>query len=351
MTNISLNLTDQQDIFRQGQDGYHSYRIPSLLATQGGVLLAFCEGRRNSQSDTGDIDLLLKRSFDNGQTWQAQQLVASAGRDTVGNPCPVLDRSNGRIWLLLNHNLGSDSMQAIVEGTSRGTRSVWSAYSDDDGATWAEPSDITAQIKAPNWTWYATGPGVGIQLRSGRLLIPCDHKLAGTQQYFSHVIFSDDGGNSWHIGGTLGPQANECQAVELSDGTVMLNMRSYRGENCRLVSQSRDGGQSWSAATADLNLIEPTCQASILSYNLAHDASANILFFSNPASTKRANMMVKGSLDEGRTWSLSTVLNAGPSAYSCLAVLPDGSIGCLYERGISSPYERIRLARLQVCVL
>jgi sialidase-1 len=194
------------------------------------------------------------------------------------------------------------------------------------------------------WRWYATGPGVGIQLQSGRLLIPCDHKGPGLHDLNSHVIWSDDHGRSWQLGGICGPGANECQAVELSDGSVMLNMRNHRQEKQqkrRLVAISHDGGANWDDPQIDETLVEPTCQASIL-------RCPEGLLFSNPASTKRDNMTVRFSRDEGKSWLVSRQLWAGPAAYSCLTVLPDGMIGCLYERGDASPYEKITLARLSI---
>jgi len=334
----------QTPLFVSGEGGYHTYRIPSLLVTAKGTLLAFCEGRKKSSSDTGDIDLLLRRSLDGGKTWEKTQIVWDDGPNTCGNPCPVVDRSTGTIWLLLTHNLGSDTETRIVDGTSKGTRTVWVTKSTDDGAIWAKPVEITKDVKKPDWTWYATGPGVGIQLKSGRLLIPCDNKVAGTKARQSHVIYSDDKGATWKLGGVVGPNCNECQAVELSDGRVMLNMRSSKSNNLRLVSMSKDGGETWTKPAEDAALVEPVCQASIIRY----PGEKGGLLFSNPASKKRERMTVRLSRDEGKTWEKSKVLHAGPAAYSCLAALPDGNIGCLYERGDKRPYETITFAHFTV---
>jgi sialidase-1 len=172
----------QSAVFVSGTDGYHTYRIPSLIVTKKGTLLAFCEGRKKGPGDAGDIDLLLKRSFDGGKTWAKTQVVWDDGPNTCGNPCPVIDARTGTIWLLLTHNLGSDTQAMILAGKSKGTRTVWLSRSDDDGATWSKPVEITRQVKKPNWTWYATGPGVGIQLKSGRLVVPCDNYLVGTKE-------------------------------------------------------------------------------------------------------------------------------------------------------------------------
>ena len=229
----------EQDLFVAGTEGYHSFRIPSLIVTRRGAILAFCEGRKHSRSDTGDIDLVLRRSRDGGRTWGPLQLVVDDGPNTMGNPCPVVDRNTGVIWLPITRNLGEDTQDRILDRASRGTREAWLLKSDDDGATWSKPVEITAAVKRPDWTWYATGPGCGIQLRSGRLVIPCDHYVAETKMRRSHVIYSDDGGRSWKIGGVVGDHTNECQVVELRDGSLLINMRSYHGKNRRAVAISR----------------------------------------------------------------------------------------------------------------
>jgi sialidase-1 len=331
----------QAPVFVSGQEGYHTYRIPSLLVTKKCTLLAFCEGRKNGRGDSGDIDLLLKRSFDGGRTWAKTQVVWDDGANTCGNPCPVLDARTGTVWLLLTHNPGSDTQAMIVNGTSRGTRTVWVAKSDDDGATWGPPVEITRAVKRPGWTWYATGPGVGIQLKDGRLVVPCDHQVAGSKVQQAHVILSDDGGQTWKLGGVVGPQCNESQAAELRDGRLLLNIRSYRGNHRRLVAFSKDGGETFSDPVEDRELIEPVCQASLLRY----PGEAGGLLFSNPASAKRERMTLRLSRDDGKTWPHARVLHDGPSAYSCLAVLPDGTVACLYERGDKNPYETLTLAR------
>ncbi len=331
-------------VFTSGIEGYHTFRIPSLIVTKKGMLLAFCEGRKNSTSDTGDIDLLLKRSSDGGKSWQPIQVVWDDGPNTCGNPCPVVERDTGTIWLLLTQNLGKDTEAKIVDGTSEGTRTVWVSKSTDDGATWSKPVEITKDVKAKDWTWFATGPGIGIQLKSGRLVIPCDNKVAGTKARQSHIIYSDDKGATWKLGGVVGPNCNECQIVERADGSLLLNMRSYQANNRRLIATSDDGGLTWSKPAEDPVLIEPVCQASLFAY----PGKKGHLLFSNPASTKREKLTVRLSNDDGKTWPVAKELHAGPAAYSCLAVLPDGLITCLYECGEKRAYETITLARFSV---
>ncbi len=343
-------------IFSAGEGGYRIYRIPALLATAGGTVLAFCEGRVHGAGDSGDIDLLVRRSRDGGAAWDPQHIVWNDGADTCGNPCPVQDRETGVVWLLMTWNLGTDAESRIIAGTSAGTRRVFVSSSRDEGATWEAPREITAAVKRPDWTWYATGPCTGIQLRrgkfAGRLLVPCDHIEAGTKKYYSHVIYSDDHGASWKLGGrTPADQVNECQAVELPDGRIMLNMRNYdRRMHSRAVAVSGDGGATWSEIVRDEALVEPICQASLIA---AADAGGNeVLLFSNPAhASRRVRMTVRLSRDGGATWPAARLLHEGPAAYSSLAVLPGGDIGCLYECGEKGAYERIALARFSLAWL
>jgi sialidase-1 len=333
----------QVPVFVAGQGGYHTYRIPSVIVSPKGTVLAFCEGRKAGRGDTGDIDLLLKRSTDGGKTWGESQVVWDDADNVCGNPCPVVDAKTGTVWLLMTHNLRTDTEAKIVAGTGTGSRTVWITKSRDDGATWAKPVEITKGVKKPGWTWYATGPGVGIQLKSGRLLIPCDSKSDGGKVRESHVIFSDDGGKSWKLGGVVGPGCNECQAVELADGSVMLNMRGVPPGKHRLVAISTDGGETFTKPVEDPALVEPVCQASIL--RLPGEGGG--ILFSNPASTRREKLTVRLSRDEGKTWPVAKLLHPGPAAYSCLTVLPGGEVGCLYERGARQPYEEIVFARFK----
>lgn len=327
------------DVFVAGADGYHTYRIPSLLISPKGTVLAFAEGRRKGRGDAGDIDVVLRRSTDGGKTWGPLQVVWDDAANTCGNPCPVIDAKTGTIHLLLTHNLGHDEERAIVAGKGEGTRTVWLARSDDEGATWSAPTEITRQVKREGWTWFATGPGVGLQMRSGRLVVPCDAKDVGGKQGYAFVIGSDDGGATWAAGEVVGPTWNECQAAELADGALMLNMRNHGSKNRRRgVALSRDGGRTWSEARPDEALVEPVCQAGLLRFAW----EPGVLLFSNPADEKaRVRMTVRMSADDGRTWPRALVLHEGPSAYSCLSRFPGGDAACLFEAGARSPYERI----------
>ena len=324
------------DIFTSGQDGYHTYRIPSLIVAPNGDLLAFCEGRRNSRSDHGDLDLMLKRSEDGGETWSAQQVVyGEEGEITIGNPCPVVDMDTGTVWLPFCR----DNDEVLI------------TCSIDDGTTWTEPEEITREVKDGAWTWYAAGPGVGIQLRHGehrgRLVIPCDHRAPDTYNNGSHTFYSDDHGESWQLGGAIQPGANECQVVELDDGRLVMNIRMQEfNQGHRGVACSDDGGETWAELRHDEGLPCPICQASFV-------GSRDYLLFSNPVPPgeaaagrgERVNTTVRLSEDEGDTWPVARLLHEGPGAYSCLCVLPEGEIGCLYEAGSEHAYEHLVFAK------
>lgn len=335
----------QQVIWKRGEGGYHTYRIPALAQTTQGVLLAFCEGRKDGGGDAGEIDLVMKRSLDNGATWSDMQVVVSEAGMTCGNPCPVVDRETGTIWMPFCKNLADGPETMICEG--KAPRTVWLTWSEDAGQSWAEPIEITKDVKDPSWTWYATGPGHGIQLQSGRLLIPCDH-IVGVQfdrhrdPYHSHVIYSDDHGKSWQIGGRVQTGTNECEVAEFEDGTVYINCRNYVGDKRRASALSTDGGQTFGDFKWEEALVEPICQASVLA------VGNNRLLFANPASTTRENLTVRISNGAGQSWSAGSRLHKGPAAYSDLVLQPNGQVGCLYECGKEKPYEQLVYAQFDV---
>ena len=337
----------QDVLFKSGQYGYHTYRIPALIVTKQGTVIAFCEGRVSSGSDQGNIDMMMKSSRNNGKGWTKYRKLYEEGRNkavTIGNPCPVVDQSTGLLWLTFCRN----------------NKEVLVMYSRDDGRTWSRPKNISKGVVKKNWSWVATGPGVGIQLQrgkhKGRLVIPCDHgiPIKGKQVMFSHVMYSDDHGKTWKLGGSADRHTDECQVIEKLDGTLVLNMRNYWGRQGgrpdlggkRAIATSRDGGLSWSKLSFDKTLIEPICQASLIQYGKPIQGAKNPLIFCNPANTSRRNKMtIRLSLNEGKTWAHSRLLHRPSSAYSCLTVLPDGTVGCLYE---SDGYKNIRFARFPI---
>ncbi|MCA8952732.1 MAG: exo-alpha-sialidase [Planctomycetes bacterium] len=329
---------EQTHLFVSGTQGYHTFRIPAIVRANDGTLLAFCEGRVVSGADDGDIDLVLRRSSDDGATWTPLQVVQQEGVETIGNPAPVVDRSTGRIWLLFCRN----------------NDRVFVTSSDDSGVTWAARQEITANVKPPAWGWYATGPVHGIQLRrgahAGRLVVPCDYRQSGA--WGSHVVYSDDAGASWHIGGTVTGQTgmgpNECTVVELTDGRLCLNIRNQAATTRRrIVAYSSDAGATFGPASYDQALIDPRVQGSILRLEATDQGDdRDWILFANPATTSsRTRMTVRSSLDETATWPGWRLVHAGPSAYSDLVVTAAGRVGLLYENGDAAPYERITLAR------
>lgn len=341
-----LGRIEENDIFVAGEGGYHTYRIPALVVSKKGTILAFCEGRKFSTDDAGKIDIVLKRSFDHGKSWQEMQSVVSEDNMTCGNPCPVLDEITGLIWLPFCKNLGNAGEALICEG--KAPRTVWITCSADEGATWRQQIEITGQVKNPSWTWYATGPGHGIQLRTGRLVVPCDHMADRDSSIeeagHSHIIYSDDHGLSWGVGGIMVRGTNECCIVETRDGSLYLNCRNYREGKRRAYARSYDNGQTFTDFGWDEKLIEPICQGSMVRVMEFSDT----ILFSNPASTSRERMTIRISYDGCRTWAFSKLLYDGPSAYSDLAMSSDMKILCLYEKGIEHPYEKLTLAKFSI---
>ena len=360
-------IYNETALFVSGENDYHTYRIPAILVSGKGTILAFCEGRKNSSSDSGDIDIVLRRSFDNGKTWEPMRTIVDDGTDTVGNPAPVLDRDTGVIWMLITKNLAEGPESMIIAG--KAPRTVWVTYSEDDGETWVEPKEITEDVKKPSWTWYATGPCHGIQLANGRLVIPCDH-VEGTDRDYSksahsHVIYSDNHGQTWKIGGVTQAGTNECVVVQTINGSINLNARNYVGDKRRAYAWSYDNGDTFPAKRFQIpfnstildfrvdfgwddKLIEPICQGSMIRFTDAKSHDKNRILFSNPASTNRERMTIRISYDECHSWNDGKVLYEGPSAYSDLCIVSDMTVGCLYECGESSPYETIKFTQFDL---
>jgi len=338
-------------IFKNGDDGYKCFRIPAIVTTPKATVLAFAEARRNNCGDAGDIDLVVKRSEDGGRTWGALQVVWNDSANTCGNPAPVVDEATGAIVLLSTWNIGTDREKMIKDRSGKDTRRVFVLSSIDDGHSWSSAREITGDVKRNDWTWYATGPGRGLQVSKGRhrgrLVIPCNHEESGTRNNASHVIYSDDHGRSWKLGGSAQDSTNEATVAELSNGRLLLNMRNTGHVRYRQIAVSRNGGKRWSALPPDTALVEPVCEGNLIRYHFA--GKKDCLVFSNPASrTARVGMTVRISYDDGRTWPYKKVLYEGPSAYSCLTVLPDGNLACLYEAGYQRPYEGIVLEEIAI---
>jgi sialidase-1 len=331
---------EQTELFVGGQDDINTYRIPSLICTRRGTVLAFCEGRRNNAQDGSPTHLVLKRSTGNAgewsllrepgrtarsrqqnMTWQSIQVLRTSQNDEAYmNPVSLIDRNNGAILLLFNHYAHYD-VQADAYG---GRGEVWLMRSSDEGVSWSEPVDLTPRVGHKE-----LGPGIGIQLRTGRLVIPV----------YDGVIYSDDRGRSWQAGGVTPnpPAPNETQVVELADSSLMLNVR---GAPLRTVLSSHDGGVTWGAEPRrDPVLTDPAqwggCQASLIRYSLALDGRGrNRLLFANPADLQhRFDLTVRLSYDEGKTWPVAKLIRKGPGSYSSMTEFPDGTIGLIFEAG------------------
>ncbi|MDD3788827.1 MAG: sialidase family protein [Petrimonas sp.] len=348
---ISSVLSQSVTVFEKNTDGYACYRIPAIITTQKGSILAFAEARKTSCSDTGDIDLVMKRSTDGGKSWSPLMIVRDDGDNVSGNPVPIINETNGRIVLVSCGNRGEDTESEIIAGTSNEGRRVYVMFSDTDGLSWSAPKEITSSVKKPNWTWYATGPCHGIQLQDesykNRLIVPSNHVKAGTNDHFSQMLYSDDGGETWHLGeSTNVPNGNESSAVELPNGTVLLNMRNMnQQEKHRLQAVSADGGATLGEMQHITQLIEPVCQANIINYTKNGNIT-NTLLFSNPHSTVRKNMTIQISRDGGRNWKKAATVFEGHSAYSDMTVFNNGDVGILYENGDENAYDRITFQRI-----
>lgn len=337
-------------VFANGDNGYACFRIPALVRAADGTLLAFAEARRLSSADKGDIDLVMRRSNDNGRTWGAMSVVWDDGENTCGNPTPVVSRGSGRIVMLACWNNGGDHERDIEAGRATDTRRVYALHSDDHGLTWSAPAEITSSVKRPEWTWYATGPCHAVEKskgpHKGRIVVPANHKWVGEDGVAasaSHLLFSDDRGATWQIGAVSQRGGNESSVAELSDGQLMLNMRHYeKRDSLRLCAQSRDGGATFIRMWEEPQLLEPRCQGSLLNYALPGAQPSRTLLFSNPRSLRRENLTIGVSRDNGRTWSRFVPVFKGRAAYSDMVCLPDGSVGVLFENGDSDElYKRI----------
>ena len=326
-------VLQEQTLFRSGEDGYHTYRIPALLVTRQNTILAFIEARKNSPRDHGDIDLMLRRSFDGGRSWSQPQIVCDDGEHTMGNPCPVVDRATGTIWLPFSR----DNQQMLV------------SKSDDDGQTWSEPLDITPTTTRPQWYWFGAGPGHGIQMESGRLVIPAWGDVVETlgQIEFSYTFYSDDHGSTWQHNAALDlDTSDECEVVQLVDGRLYMNARSRQGKGQRAYSFSQDRGHSWLPVQFDKRLPEPSCQGGLVRFTKQPQFQRNRILLSTPAHQgRRERLTVRLSYDECQSWPVSKVLYQKSSAYSDLAVTEDQHILTAYE---ADNHSRVVLARFNL---
>ncbi|WP_105971854.1 sialidase family protein [Streptomyces geranii] len=355
-----------------GEGGYDTYRIPAAVTTGKGTLLAFAEGRHDGAGDTGDIDVVLRRSTDGGCTWGPLSVVAAGGGDTRGNPAPVVDARTGRIVLVTSYNSGAVTEAQIMRGEATAEQSrrvfVQTSTSVSDGRRFTPPRDITAETKLPDWRWYATGPGHAVYLtkgrHAGRIVIPANHSTAPppgssdtgqeSKYYGGHAIHSDDAGRTWQLGfvdesydGVV--NANETSAAQLPDGRLYFSSRDQNGTapGNRLDSYSSDGGDSLDrpyTVQRTLNDV-PVVQGSVLQLQ----GGSGALLFSGPSEpTVRRSLAIWRSEDAGETFGKVLTLSNRRAAYSDLVPVDRDVVGVLYETGDAGPYESIEFRRLEV---
>ncbi|MGW4733779.1 exo-alpha-sialidase [Streptomyces shenzhenensis] len=351
----------QQVLFKAAQDpGYACFRIPAIVRTTAGTLLAFAEGRVLNCGDATDIDIVLKRSTDGGRTWGPLQVVNEGAGDTHGNPAPVVDRASGRVLLAQTYNTGrTDSANCAIPCD----RTPHLQYSDDDGLTWSAPRDLSPEILPPDWnSWYATGPVHGLQLDrgryAGRLVLGVNTETWNESRVTANhaaLIVSDDGGDHWRIGatdswpiapdGTFRQKPSELTLATRADGSLLVSGREQDGTDLghRTQAVSRDGGNSFTAPFRDLpDLYAPQVQCSTLRLG------GRLLLACPGDPDRRRTMMIRSSYDGGRTWDSvdrGTVVTTDWSGYSDMVRVAGATVGLLYEGGAVDARDEIRFAR------
>lgn len=348
-----------------GQDNCDTYRIPGIITTSKGTLIAVYDNRYNNSKDLQeDIDVGMSRSTDGGQTWEPMQVIMDKGEwggrserlNGVGDPAVLYDHTTGTIWVAALWMSGSSPDKMLWWDSKPGmlpeeTGQFLLTKSTDDGKTWSELINITPQIKLPKWQLLLAGPGMGITLDDGTLVFAAQFKedigvkAIDGGQYTSHstIIYSKDGGKTWQIGSGARPNTTEAQVVQLPDGSLMLNMRDDLNRqvkdqtNGRAVSITRDFGKTWQKhPTSNSALPEPNCMASLIAHKMnVNGTMQQVLFFSNPNDKhQRINMTIKASFDNGMTWPQNNqvLLNRAQGfGYSCLTMVDDKTIGIVYE--------------------
>lgn len=358
----SANLLAQIPVFISGTDGHKSYRIPAIIKTPRGELIAFAEGRVNGSGDFGDINIVMKKSKDRGMTWGGMKSIVDYKDLQAGNPAPVVDITDptypgGRIFLF--YNTGNNHEGEVRKGN--GLREIWYITSTDGGDHWSVPINITKQTHRPmqptinpeydfneDWRSYANTPGHAAQftdgIYKGRIYVAANHSAGDPQPHFrdyaSHGYYTDDHGLSFQLSETVPvPGSNEATATPLSNNRLMLNARNQQGDKkYRIVAISQNGGQSWNQTYFDQQLPDPVCEGSILSMGIVH--GKHRLAFINAADTlQRDHLTLRISDDEGNTWKKSILVYQGshpdaksPSAYSDIVKVNNHMIGVLFER-------------------
>lgn len=343
-------------LFRSGDHGSKYYRIPALVTAADGSLLAVADRRNDSQGDLpNDIDLVLRRSTDNGRTWSDQiVIVRHDSTGGYGDAALVVDRSSGDVLCIFASGCG------MWDSRSDHPTHINVARSTDNGLTWSSPERITPQIYGPGCDNPASEPisglfaasGRALQLRNGALLfaVAAHHTGEKWPPLYNYVCRSDDGGHTWRLlPAPVAAEAcgDEAKLAELSDGAWLMSIRNP-DKDYRRYALSRDEGASWSEVAEWQDLPDPACNGDILRYSLRSEgADRDILLHSIPADTaQRRNVSIAVSYDEGRTWPVRRTVWDCPAGYSSLTLLSDGSIGLLTEVGGWDPGFEIRFTRL-----
>jgi sialidase-1 len=335
---VGAQPSESTTVFKAKETSAHpSIRIPALLHTAKGTLIAVAEGR-DAPTDQASNDLIVRLSTNGGKTWTKSDIALELGKDCINNPCLVQDAKSGKVFLFYQvFPAGMKEFGGLTPGPSGPTKIAY-ITSDNEGRSWSKPVDVTTALKPEIATTTASGPGIGIQLtkgpKAGRLIIPFNSQgPKGT--FVNWVAYSDDAGRTWKRGSDVpqvGMQLNEVQVSETADGGIYLNSRQWRGSGGRKASWSSDGGETWSPAIEDKSLPEPVCQGSLISFE---DKGRHVTLFLNPegepAGKGRKRGVLRMSLDGGKTWAKSRVIVPGAFAYSSIARLKDGRIAVLYE--------------------
>ncbi len=330
-----------------GDDGVHTYRIPGLVTTNKGTLIAVYDIRRRSGGDLpGDIDVGMSRSTDGGQSWEPMKVIMDMGHDPawrydgIGDPAVLVDQNTGTVWVAATWSHGNRSWHGSGPGLKpEETGQLMLVRSDDDGVTWSKPINITRQVKRPEWSFILQGPGKGITMRDGTIVFAAQYQDPPDKRRLPHstIIYSKDHGKTWHVGAGAYDDTTEAQVVEIEPGVLMLNCR-YNRKSARVVMTTRDMGKTWQRhPTSERALIEPrACMASLIDVERerGRDASGWLLF-SNPDSLRgRRRITIKGSPDRGMKWpdAHQVMLDEGLGAgYSCMTMIDDATVGILYE--------------------
>ncbi|MBW8200621.1 sialidase family protein [Flagellimonas abyssi] len=353
---------------QQGQDGIDTYRIPGMATTNKGTLIAVYDNRYNDPVDLQeDIDVGMSRSTDGGETWEPMKVIMDMGeygglpedQNGIGDPAVLVDHKTNTIWvaaLWLHGYPGKRAWNASEPGLSPDkTGQLILVNSKDDGLTWSSPINITTSTKKREWQLFFNGPGAGITMENGTLVFPAQYKDKNRIPH-STIIYSEDGGESWDVGTGAKSETTEAQVVQISEGTLMLNMRDDRNRanrkdslNGRSVAVSGDMGETWEEhPTSRKALIEPNCMASIVAYD--HPQRGKILFFSNPDSkTRRNHITIKTSFDLGMSWPEENQIELYADdtyGYSCLSIIDENHLGILYEGKKELYFQKIPLSEL-----